>query len=334
MAIAMLYANTAIGQEPGILQYVPSPLTVNPALTGPTQKDYRITGLYDRQWVDYTNGARTSTNTGSISFDATVLKNKLPKADAIGLGIYGAYNVNDISGTKLHNESIGLSLAYHKAIGKKKLHTVSLGALAAWNSNQVLWSMLYPSYNKLTGHYYNINAGITYAGQITRQVNLYSGISFNNINNPVEKFSNYEIQVPNSRLAYVSASFDFNRRSVLLLSYANTAMMANSYTNKENVFGASLGFKIGAEQPVTNTNNFIYFSLWYSDVQLLTPYIGLALQKIKMGVSYNFDVASQSTYAPQRHSLIFSLSFGGNFKHGVTPPRNIVQPGNNLNKMI
>src|SRR5207342_1704093 len=60
-----------------------------------------------------------------VSFDMATLKGKLPEGDALGIGVIGMYDRSGVGA--LTNIQVGLSAAYHKALGINKQSTFSIG---------------------------------------------------------------------------------------------------------------------------------------------------------------------------------------------------------------
>ncbi|RMG95844.1 MAG: type IX secretion system membrane protein PorP/SprF, partial [Chloroflexi bacterium] len=115
LTITML---TVKGQDIHFSQFYFSPLTLNPALTGLSEGDYRIAGIYRNQWASVT----TPYVTYSVSYDMRLLKEKLGN-DLFGVG---GMMFNDKSGDgHLTNLTLMASAAYHKLLGEK--HYLALG---------------------------------------------------------------------------------------------------------------------------------------------------------------------------------------------------------------
>jgi hypothetical protein len=60
-----------------------SPLTLNPALTGKFNGNFRVAGNYRNQWPEISKAFITST----ISFDMPILKGKISELDTWGVGV-------------------------------------------------------------------------------------------------------------------------------------------------------------------------------------------------------------------------------------------------------
>src|SRR6218665_3926645 len=122
---AMALAGISLGswaQDVHFTQYFTSPLTLNPAQTGLTQNDWRASANFRTQWYTVSDNPYIS---GTVAFDIPTLRGKLPEGDALGIGVLGLYDKSGTGG--LQNTTVGLSVAYHKAFGVEKQHTLSLG---------------------------------------------------------------------------------------------------------------------------------------------------------------------------------------------------------------
>src|SRR5215213_6221041 len=75
----------ASAQDPNFSQFFASPLTLNPALTGKFDGDFRLAANYRNQWPTINNAFTTYT----VSADASILKNRISEIDQFGVGIMG-----------------------------------------------------------------------------------------------------------------------------------------------------------------------------------------------------------------------------------------------------
>ena len=85
--IVLLIAMRAMNaQDPSFSQFFSSPLNVNPALTARINSDWRVISNFRDQWL----GPASPYATGTISYDAKVLQNKIPNVheekNTLGLG--------------------------------------------------------------------------------------------------------------------------------------------------------------------------------------------------------------------------------------------------------
>src|SRR3954464_2337653 len=104
ICIILTIAVVGRAQDPNFSQFFASPLTLNPALTGKFDGVYRVAGNYRNQWPTINNAFTTYT----ASFDAGILKNRIPEYDQFGIGLLGF--ADDAGNGVLKNNAMGLSV--------------------------------------------------------------------------------------------------------------------------------------------------------------------------------------------------------------------------------
>jgi hypothetical protein len=114
--LALLLVHAGLAQD---AQFPIAPQTINPAMTGFTSADVRASLSYYSQSPSYSSNKH---QTALLSVDAPLLRGRLPKGDALGIGVF--QNFYDIN-TKVDVTYFGLSAAYHKALGRKRNQYVS-----------------------------------------------------------------------------------------------------------------------------------------------------------------------------------------------------------------
>ena len=73
LLLVMHYAMVSHAQDPIFSQFFASPLTVNPALAGNGDANWRLVGIRRNQWI---SAGTDPLNTTSLSFDGKIYKNK------------------------------------------------------------------------------------------------------------------------------------------------------------------------------------------------------------------------------------------------------------------
>jgi type IX secretion system PorP/SprF family membrane protein len=118
---------TLQAQDVHFSQYYTFAQALNPALTGNFDGSYRVALIYRNQWSSFLN--KNAFVTPGAAIDLPLFEGQLKK-DKLGLGLMFT---NDRMGeASLVTSNIGLSLAYHKGIGKLGKHRISLGAQVAY----------------------------------------------------------------------------------------------------------------------------------------------------------------------------------------------------------
>src|SRR5205085_1092445 len=119
-------------QDPNFSQFFVSPLTLNPALTGKFDGVYRVAGNYRQQWPSIANAY----NTGTVSLDAGILKNRIPENDQFGIGVLVLSDKSGEGGI-LQDNYAAVSLAYHKALDENGFNTIGLGFQGAYTDKKL-----------------------------------------------------------------------------------------------------------------------------------------------------------------------------------------------------
>jgi len=336
VSAAMMLTTTAMAQDPHFTQYFTSPLTLNPALTGLTQCDLRLAANYRQQWGTVSPNPYT---TGTISYDMAAMKGKFDNGDAIGIGVLGLFDKSGLGG--LQNVTVGLSLAYHKAFGMEKQHTISFGVQGNLVQKSLDFTKLKfeDQFDFATGGtpyqtsenvgnsdltYPDFNLGLMYSGRINEHSTTYVGFSYYHITQPVESFLNSNHKIHSRFSGYVGGSFDLNENIVLYASGLYQAQAAS----QEILLGAAVGFVLNPGHDVEfQKNTVLYLGGWYRQGDAFAPYIGFEFSKMKIGISYDVNMSSFATATKNNGGYEISLIFNGCInKRERTPNYNFACP--------
>jgi len=308
VGVSMMLATAVLAQDPHFTQYFASPLTLNPALTGLTQCDYRVAANYREQWASVSSNPYV---TGTISYDMATMKGKLNNGDALGIGLMGLYDKSGTGGLK--NTSFGLSVAYHKAFGYEKQHTLSLGVQGMLVQKSIDFNKLQfeDQFNRLTGNveyqtsenlgnadltYPDFNIGAMYSGRMSEHATMYAGASYYHLTQPVETFLNGSHKIHSRFTSYLGGSFDMNENIVLYAS----GMFQSQASASEVLIGAAVGFVLNPGHDAEYAKSTIlYLGSWYRQGDAIAPYVGFEFSKMKIGLSYDLNI---SGFAPATNS--------------------------------
>jgi type IX secretion system PorP/SprF family membrane protein len=322
VSVLTVIAGAVKAQDPHFTQYFASPLTLNPALTGLTQCDIRLAANYRQQWASVSSNPYT---TGTISYDMSTLKGKLNNGDAVGVGLLALYDKSGAGG--LQNITIGLSAAYHKALGTEKKHTISLGAQGYLVQKNVDFNKLKfeDQFDAATGTtpymtgeptgnsdvtYSDFNAGLMYSGRVAEHATAYAGFSYYHFTRPVEQFlqGTYTNRIHSRYTAYLGGSFDMNENTVLYAS----ALYQSQASATEVLAGAAVGFILNpGHDEEFQKNTIFYVGGWYRYGDAVAPYISFEWSKMQLGISYDVNVSSFSPATKGQGAYEVSLIFNG-----------------------
>ena len=332
---ALILAQAAQAQDAHFTQYFASPLTLNPALTGLTQCDLRVSANYRNQWAAVSSNPYT---TGSISFDMATLKDKLNNGDALGVGLLVLY---DKAGTgSLTNTTAGLSVAYHKALGVEKRHSISLGVQGYLVQKNINFNNLdfEDEYDRNSGvavfqtgesignqdlTYPDFNAGIMYSGRVSENATAYAGFSYYHLTRPEETFLNNGTAVADLKIAsrytgYLGGSFNLNENTVLYAS----GLYQQQAKASETVLGAAVGFVLNPGFDVEYSRaTILYLGGWWRYGDAVAPYIGFEWSKMQLGISYDVNVSSFTPATNGNGAYEISLIYNGCINKRERGPR-------------
>jgi type IX secretion system PorP/SprF family membrane protein len=320
LALGAFFALQATAQDVHFTQYFTSPLTLNPANTGLVNCDWRISSNYRTQW-----GSVNSTPyiTGTISYDMATLRGKL-NGDALGIGLIGMY---DKSGTgALQNITTGLSLAYHKRLSQDedKPRNLSIGVQGYLVQKSIDFNKLKfeSQYDPTTGGtpyasgenfgnadltYPDFNAGIMYSGYVNERSNIYGGVSYYHITQPVETFLNGNHKVSSRLTASLGGSLQMNENMVLYAS----GMYQQQAAASELLIGAASGFIMNPNHEDDVANSIFYLGAWYRYGDAIAPYVGFEWSKAKLGISYDINLSGFTPATKGNGALEISLIYNG-----------------------
>lgn len=290
--LAGVVVRVGVAQERSLTQFFSVPLTINPAMTGLIAGDMRVATNYNYRWVAYTRATIQNVN---ASYDMPLLKGKLPKGDALGAGIFYQNRVVDEKPELMQKSTTtGLSVAYHKSLGKNKRHHLSLGAQVAYANNSLIYNI--PTiniYDARYAAYRNYNVGIMYSGILSEKVGICGGIARYNTSYPVEiyeQYNQYPLTVRNTvnigssirlyKNAVLYTSFFYHIEKLYWLpqlsSYARIVLNPKRKTSPKNDIAAYAGVLFSVE------DDFV-------------PYIGIEIARTRVGFSYSPGYVDNST---------------------------------------
>ncbi len=317
--LASLMLFTAEAQDPNFSQFFVSPLTLNPALTGKFNGDFRIAGNYRDQWPSISKAFITST----ASLDMPILRGRISELDTWGVGILAMTDktANGILSTNM----LSITTAYHKGLDEDGLHQVGIGFQATYNTKRLDgtklnfedeldqfggWSI--PSGEVINNQmlnlsYFDVSAGFLYNGSTDGFNNFYLGASAYHLNKPRESFTGDVFYTLNQRYTvHAGGAIPLGdaTRTIFLSSLFSHQAGANNI-----VIGGAVGFALNDEPD--NPSNF-YAGMWtrFNNVNdAIIPYVGLEFNGFRLGASYDVNISSLKTASQSRGGLEVSLIF-------------------------
>lgn len=310
---------TSIAQDPNFSQFFVSPLTLNPAMTGKFNGDFRLAGNYRDQWPAITKAFITST----ASFDMGILKDRISELDTWGVGLMAM--TDKTANGILSSNFISISTAYHKGIDEDGLHQIGIGFQGTYSSKHLDGSKLnfekeldangawtLPSEEPIDGQMVNVShfdfsVGALYNGSSDGYNNFYLGASVYHLNKPRESFIGDGFYQLNPRITVHGGG------AIPLGDKTKTVYLSSLYSSQAGatniVVGGAVGFLLNEDEE--NPTNF-YAGAWtrFNNVNdALIPYLGLEFGGFRLGASYDVNISALKTASQSRGGLEISLIY-------------------------
>lgn len=209
VSVAFLFFGTVSAQsvggaeDPHFSQFYAAPLTLNPAMTGAFDCNYRISAIYRTQWGSVlTNDKVPMFSTPALNFDIRTNRG-FTKSGAFGFGLTF---LSDRAGqSAFMTNRGGLSIAYHQGLDRHGNHFIGVGFQSEiWVRSIDYSGLQFPMQNDdgtyngslPTGEYlsnnnfivWDVSLGALYTGKFGQRTNGYLGVAAHHLNRPTESF--------------------------------------------------------------------------------------------------------------------------------------------------
>jgi type IX secretion system PorP/SprF family membrane protein len=309
----------AFAQDPNFSQFFVSPLTLNPAMTGKFNGNFRVAGNYRDQWPEISKAYITST----ISLDAPILRSKINELDTWGVGIMAM--TDKTANGVLSGNFISVTTAYHKGIDEDGLQQIGVGFQGTYSNKRLDGTKLnfldeldenggwtVPSgeaidNRQINTSYFDFAVGALYNGSTDGYNNFYLGVSGYHLNKPRESFTGdvfYQISPRVTVNAGGALPLADRTRTIYLSSLYSRQAGATNF-----VLGGAAGFLLNDDEE--NPTNF-YAGLWsrFNNVNdALIPYVGFEINGFRFGASYDVNISSLKTASQSKGGIEISLIY-------------------------
>jgi len=310
----------AKAQDANFSQFFASPLTLNPALTGKFDGDFRVAGNYRNQWPTINNAFTTYT----ASFDIGIMKNRIPEFDQFGIGVM-AFSDKAASGI-LQNNYIGASISYHKALDENGFNQLGAGFQATYASKQLnvyrkdVYFLDQLRANGFTGataevfdgqnlnlSYFDINAGVLYTRSTDGNNNFYVGASMYHITRPQESHIK---EAPRDLAYYLPSRLTLQAGGFVPVNEYDAFHFSAIHSRQAGAVNTTLGgafMKNVNANPESPTN--VYLGSWFRFGDAVIPYIGLEFNSLRIGYTYDVNISSLKPGSNMRGGTEISLIY-------------------------
>lgn len=309
----LILSLTSIGfiqaQDIHFSQYYASPLTLNPAMTGLINGDFRVAANYRGQWFTLpTNNSIAPYNTYQGSFDASLLRRKLRDN---GLGVGAMFYADEAGNGSLATYAVMGSIAYHQAVDRYGKSRLSLGFQAGYIQKRIFeYDLLFEqqfdgtlnafnpfldngetNFNQGNFGYFDLNAGALFSSRATDNISYYFGFAANHLTTPGENFLNQQSEENEIDMRYtahgglsIRTGKYFKILPTFLYMLQTQAQQINLGSGFEYEFSDNFkGFAGVWTRVVGGIDGF------QNDAAVVT--IGGEVSNTRLGVSYDFNTS-------------------------------------------
>jgi type IX secretion system PorP/SprF family membrane protein len=332
--LAVFSATITLAQDRHFSQFYSSPLTLNPALTGAFDGKYRVGGTYRDQWRGLLDQPYQTFSFGS-DLRLTAPFSERGSNDKMGIGLlFFRDNINTLD---FSTTQIAISTAYHKSLAAlDNSQYLSLGFQMGLTQRNVNYDALtfQDQWNGVTGYtlprgerlpennfgYLDMSLGLNYSVVFAPKKSLTIGAAYHHFNRPNVAFFTGET-IPTQPLlsrfsAQIAGNFPINPSHTITMS--PRILFATQGPHLE--INAGTTFRTVVDQTYGTA---MHFGAWVRPVKsveginfdAVVATIGLELNNILLGFSYDINLPSIQNYRRTANTFEISLIYLGEFEN-------------------
>jgi type IX secretion system PorP/SprF family membrane protein len=316
----------SFAQDVHFSQYYTFAQALNPALTGNFDGSYRVAVIYRNQWSSFLN--KNAFVTPGAAIDLPLFEGQLKK-DKLGLGLMFT---NDRMGeASLVTTNIGLSLAYHKGLGKLGNHRISLGGQVAYvqrsidRDSYVFYDQFdvinhsgsgissefdVNNFDRGSFYYFDYNFGFYWKSQFSERFKMQGGFSTFHMSQPNQWFISENDNIFLHRRYLGDLGFEVFLTEKLAL--APDVLYQKQGENQMILAGSSLGYYFSSG---FRTNSSIHLGARYR----MSPVNGDAVvvlssvefRNLRLGASYDVNLSNLKNSSNLKGAFEVSIVYVG-----------------------
>ena len=295
--------------DPHFTQNYTYPMYINPALTGSSDGDYRVSAIYRSQWGGISNPYRTT----GLSFDARTNKNIALGVNLLnqsagdgGFNYFNAYASVAYTGVKFGaTNNHRVVFAMQAGVINRRVDQAKFKWGEQWNpitgynaSNSISENFASTSATTL-----DIGAGVLYYDAAPgKKANVFGGLSFFHLNKPKDPIiSNQSVALNTIPLRYTihgGLSFNLSERSSIIPH----VLYMQQGTAKEIMLGAYLQHNVNEETD-------LMIGGYYRFKDAIAPFVGVDWRNLLIGLSYDANTSKLGAMSGNINSFELSLSY-------------------------
>jgi type IX secretion system PorP/SprF family membrane protein len=309
----LLVGFQSYAQEPNFSQFISSPLTINPALTGTSDADWRISSVIRSQWI----GNVSPYSTQTISVDGRV-KN-IDDQRYFGLG--GMILSERAMDGLYKNNFINLNASYHQALDENGNGlSVSLGVVSN-NARVDLGGLSFDQQLSNIGFDRALPTGENTIGRSSSYTSAVAGLlytydtenSFINAGISGYRFVSATRSVMNDPMQKISPRYtahaDFGTSFSDQLSVTGSVLYMRQNGIASTSFGTMLGYTLSQNDFAEDKFRMFNLGVFYRLNDAVSPYLGYTFNNLQVGISYDVNASTSKGAASTYKSVELTVLY-------------------------
>jgi type IX secretion system PorP/SprF family membrane protein len=295
--------------DPHFTQNYTYPMYTNPAMTGGSDGEYRVSAVYRSQWGSVSNPYRTS----GLSFDTRTNKNLAVGVNVLnqsagdgGFNYFNAYGSVAYTGVKFGTENNHrLVLAIQAGLINRRVDQSKFKWGDQWNpiTGYNAATATTESFANTNSTTFDAGAGVLYYdASPDKKSNAFAGLSVFHLNRPKDPIiSSQSVSLNTIPIRYVlhgGLSFNISERT----SIVPHALFMRQGTATEMMIGTYVQLNVNEE------TDFM-FGGYYRVKDAFAPFVGVDWKNFIVGVSYDVNASKLGSMTRNVNSFELSLSY-------------------------
>ena len=302
-----------MAQEPNFSQFIVSPMSINPALTGSSDADWRTASNIRRQWI----GSISPYSTQTISIDGKL--KTLEGQSYFGLG--GMVLAEKAMDGLYKSNFVNLNASYHQALDDNG-NGISVALGVVNNSTRVdLGGLTFDQQLSSSGFNQTLPAAEMNLGNSTSFTSATAGLlytydtefSFLNLGISGYRFIKTKRSLMNDPTKKISPRYSAHADFGTAINETISANFSALHLIQDGIsvtsLGAIMGIQHGASGFEEKKVKMVNFGLYYRVNDAITPYVGYVFNGFQFGLSYDVSASSSKSGSVNYKSVELSFMY-------------------------
>ena len=302
-----------MAQEPNFSQFIVSPMSINPALTGSSDADWRTASNIRRQWI----GSISPYSTQTISIDGKL--KTLEGQSYFGLG--GMVLAEKAMDGLYKSNFVNLNASYHQALDDNG-NGISVALGVVNNSTRVdLGGLTFDQQLSSSGFNQTLPAAEMNLGNSTSFTSATAGLlytydtefSFLNLGISGYRFIKTKRSLMNDPTKKISPRYSAHADFGTAINETISANFSALHLIQDGIsvtsLGAIMGIQHGASGFEEKKVKMFNLGLYYRVNDAITPYVGYVFNGFQFGLSYDVSASSSKSGSVNYKSVELSFMY-------------------------